>query len=301
MRKLTQMQYIERVKIVHNNQYDYSLTKYINTRSKIEVICKEHGVFSQNSKNHLDGQGCPQCKFNKRLFLEDFLEKSKQIHGDKYDYSSTVYSGYNYYVEIICRQHGAFKQKPAMHYNGQGCPKCANNIRKSLEQFTDEAKLVHGNKYDYENSIYKSANEKMEIVCKKHGSFLQKPANHLNGEGCPCCKNSKGEERIENFIQSKSIKFVREKRFEKCRDSYTLPFDFYLPEYNLCIEYDGIQHFKPIEYFGGEKAYLDLKKRDKIKNEFCKKHNIYLLRISYKQKNIEKIIEKHVQTGSRGL
>ena len=131
----------------------------------------------------------------------------------------------------------------------------------------------------------------MIMTCKIHGDFTQRPDNHLRGDGCPLCNNSIGENLIEIFLKNNNINYIREKRFNDCINKEKLPFDFYLEDLNTCIEFDGLQHFKSIEFFGGDKAFEIRKQNDKIKNEYCLKSNIRLIRISYKEiKNINNIL-----------
>ena len=132
---------------------------------------------------------------------------------------------------------------------------------------------------------YKNARVKVRINCPTHGIFLQKPNNHLSGYGCLVCKSSKGEIRIGNYLKMKSIAFAPE-HYLTGKDKMYI--DFYLPEYNIGIEYDGIQHFYPIEFFGGKVAYDKTLLRDKLKNEYCLDNNIILHRIPYTElDNIE--------------
>jgi very-short-patch-repair endonuclease len=121
----------------------------------------------------------------------------------------------------------------------------------------------------------------IKIICPFHGIFEQQPLHHLNGSGCPICKTSKGEKLIKKLLDGINIKYDYQKRFKNCKNTKPIPFDFYLPDYNICIEYDGIQHFKPISIFGGKKSLENQKIKDKIKNVYCEKNNIKLIRIKY--------------------
>ena len=116
-----------------------------------------------------------------------------------------------------------------------------------------------------------------------------------DGRRCPKCKKSKGEIEISKILDLYNIKYEEEYRFENCKFKYTLPFDFYLPEYNTCIEYDGIQHFYIIEQFGGLDGFISSKIRDTIKNIYCENNNIKLIRIPYWEfNNIETIINEEL-------
>jgi len=298
------MFYKDKIKIkgkeIHKNKYDYSLIENnINSRSTVKIICPIHGIFEQSVRSHFsNGSGCPKCAVNniKKSLTKDkkyFIEKSKKIHGDKYDYKLVDYkTSRNHNVKIICPIHGIFEQTPSNHHKGFGCPicgniNCANKLKKTTEEFIIDAKKIHGDKYDY--SLVKYAIEKIKIICPIHGIFEQNANKHLNNRGCPYCNESKGERIIFLYLKQNNIKFKRQKLFNNCKDINRLPFDFYLISCNMCIEYDGIQHFEPIEYFGGDKQFEIIQKHDKIKNNFCEENNINLLRISYKENIIEKL------------
>ena len=167
-------------------------------------------------------------------------------------------------------------------------------IRKALRK--------HGDRYDYSNVIYVKAREKVEIICKVegHSSFWQTPNAHLRRAGCPICNESQGSKRIRIFLSKNNIVFEQEKRFNDCRNIYPLPFDFYLPQYNLCIEFDGSCHFKKTNW-NGEYTEEQLKEnlesyqlRDQIKNDYCKSHNITLLRFN-NLKTVEEELMKYFQ------
>lgn len=134
---------------------------------------------------------------------------------------------------------------------------------------------------------------KIEIICNKHGSFWQLPINHLRKTGCPTCRASKGEIEIENFLKSNNINFQFQKKFNECKNKKMLPFDFYLPEFNILIEYDGEQHYKVITWsknkHKNEQKFIDTKYKDSIKNNFAKTNNIKLIRIKYNESIEDKL------------
>lgn len=248
--------------------------------------------------SHLSGCGCPKCANNYVTTTEEFIEKAKIKHGNLYDYSLVDYNKNKKHVNIICLVHGSFLQIPNTHLLGCGCPKCAyeengKNCRKTNNEFIDESNLIHKNKYDYSLVDYVQNKTKIKIICKKHGEFEQVPNTHLSGHGCPKCKQSRGEIKIEQFFLNNNITYIYQKSFDDCKYKRKLIFDFYLPEYNLCAEYDGRQHFEPINFFGGEEALKLLQITDEIKNQYCRDNNVNLIRIKYNE-NVEdklKIIE----------
>ena len=370
---LTQTEYIKRSVEIHGNRYDYSNVQYKVGNKKVEIVCSIHGKFLQTPSNHLQGQGCPLCGMlktynsNKKPILKsDFIKKAIERHGDKYDYSKVsdpLYctkkviitcpkhgdflqlprrhlSGqscrrcaraligkflrktqedfikkallkhnckYNYskvvYIKncekviIICPKHGEFKQSPLMHLQGNGCHKCHYEKlfdlrRSSTEEFISSSVARHGNKYSYSKVVYIRACEKVMIICPKHGEFLQEPNTHLAGHGCPGCNNSRGENKIENWFKNRGIIFERQKIFKDCKNIKYLRFDFYLPKNIVCVEYDGPQHFFPINWHE-DVEFERIKKCDKIKEKYCKDKGIKLIRIPYTSfKSIEKTLNE---------
>ncbi len=223
----------------------------------------------------------------KKLTQEEFVQKANQTHNNKYDYSLVNYINSRTKVKIICPKHGIFEQTPDVHMRGQGCPKCKYEVvynRATKQEFTEKAIEIHNNKYDYSLVDYKNNRTKVKIVCPLHGIFEQTPDVHLNkgGAGCPKCRSSKGENKIRNFLESSHILFEEQKRFKECKYKNTLPFDFYIPSKNLLIEYQGEQHYKAKQCFGGLDEFNKVKERDKIKREFANKNNFNFLEISYK-------------------
>ncbi len=279
-------EYIAECKKVHGDKYDYSLVEYINNRTKIKIICPEHGEFEQEANSHLMGHGCFKCT-NNYSTNEEFISKAKKVHGDKYDYSLVDYKNNKAKITIICSEHGEFEQEGGSHLSGNGCPKCVGR-NKSNDEYIAECKKVHGDKYDYSLVDYTGVFKKIKIICPEHGEFEQMSDKHIKGHGCPICRESKGEREIRKILLENNIKFIGQYKFNDCRDKQPLPFDFYLPDYNMCIEYDGRQHYEPIDRWGGIKGLIDQQKKDNIKNMYCYNRKIKLIRISY----IESIYKK---------
>lgn len=286
--------FIEKSKSIHGDKYYYHKVKYTNNKNKVELICKDHGSFYTRPDCHLSKKyGCPYCGIKKRsdvLKNKNWLINCIEVHGDKYDYSNVIYVNSKTKVEIICREHGPFLMKLNAHIvQKQNCPKCYRVF--NTEDFIKKSTKVHNGLYDYSKSIYINARKKIIVVCKNHNEFKIMPYLHLQGQGCNKCKFSKGEIKISNLLKEKNIKHETQYRFDDCLNINKLPFDFYLPERRICIEYDGEQHFKPIEYFGGIESFNKLKERDKIKNDYCLSNSIKLIRIPFnKYDEIENIL-----------
>ena len=288
MRKLTTLDFVEKSEKIHNKNYDYSLVEYLNNRTKVKIICYLHGVFEQTPNNHLLGKGCLLCgnkKIGEKLKKTnyDFIKKCKETHNDKYDYSLVEYKNANSIINIICPIHGIFKQKANNHLNlKHGCSLCSENKKHDIQTFIKKCKETHNDKYDYSLVEYKNANTKVKIICNEHDIFEQTPNAHINQkQGCPYCKTSKGEGVIKEILNKNNVKYVQQHKFIGCKYKKLLPFDFYLPDYNMCIEYDGIQHFNPISKFGGDNALKLTIIKDNIKTNYCLENKIKLLRVKY--------------------
>lgn len=286
MRILTTEIFLKRSKEVHGDKFGYSKTVYTNSRSKVKIDCSKHGEFEQIAKSHLRGQGCGLCANNVGLTRLDFVKKAKKVHGKLYKYSKVEYKNNRTNVIITCAKHGDFTQLPVHHLKGSGCSKCngdKNRLRcaNTKQTFTTQAEVVHGKKYDYSKVEYKSNKDNICIICPEHGEFSQRPDHHCGGSGCPNCNTSKGENKTKKLLKERGVTFKQQHSFDGCRNTLPLPFDFYLPEHNICIEYNGKQHYEPVKYFGGEKTFKQQKKRDKIKSDYCKSNNIQLISIRY--------------------
>ena len=185
-------EFISKAKKIHGDKYDYSEVDYKNNATPVKIICPIHGGFWQIPSSHLSGKGCAKCSGRAKSNTEEFISKAKKIHGNKYDYSKTVYNKALEKVKIICPVHGEFWQTPAGHLRGLGCFKCgreesANKQRKKTSVFIEDAKKIHGDKYNYSKVEYNNKDSKVCIICPEHGEFWQSPNNHLRGNGCPQC------------------------------------------------------------------------------------------------------------------
>lgn len=214
--RLTTEEFISRSNLVHNFFYDYSKTQYIDSKKKVIIICPIHGDFLQRPSNHINlKQGCYYCgnEIKSKTLLRaqrDFINISKNIHGDKYNYDKVDYKGSTKKVTIICPIHGEFLQTPSAHIvQKQGCPICGNarknNTRQiDVKEFIDKANIIHKNKYTYKTETFVNMTTKMSITCPIHGDFWQQPNNHNNRQGCPMCKKSYGEIQIREYLIKKT-------------------------------------------------------------------------------------------------
>lgn len=232
----------------------------------------------------------------RKLSTSEFIEKSIVVHGSLYSYTNTNYVNAVTKVIITCSVHGDFLQRPNDHISGKnGCPKCkgqkiGNDKRKNVSELIKQFKSMHGDTYDYSSVIYVNGQSAIKLMCKSHGEFFISANKHRIGRGCPKCGVSNGERMIIEVLESLSIIYEQQKTFSELRgDKRLLKYDFYLPDYNILLEFDGEFHFfhnkcfdyKNITESEAIDKFLKTKEYDCIKNTFAQKNKIYLLRIPY--------------------
>lgn len=284
--------FIIKARLVHGDKYDYSKVNYVNSQTKVCIICPIHGEFWQIPAEHLRGKGCIKCgqalcgKKQKETARETFAKRCEEIHGDKYLYDKVDYVDSHTKIIVTCKKHGDFITVPNRMLNGSGCPKCKSEkahtqYSKGTLKFIDEARRIHGDLYDYSLSKYYNIHSKVKIICKEHGVFEIAALSHLDGSGCPLCKEPMGEQKIRLYFEKHRVLFIRQYAIEYNGNKYRC--DFYVPSKNLIIEYNGMQHYKPVERFGGAKKFRAQKQRDINVRDYCKHNNIKLLEITYLQ------------------
>lgn len=304
---VTKEKFVARAILKHGDIYDYSNINYINSTFDVTIYCKKHDCyFTQKASQHFIYGGCNHCtQENKKItsiknreLRNPIISRFKNKHGEKYDYSKIDINntGIDEKGIIICPIHGEFEQILYVHINS-GCPKCGKDQfvskkTKSVNEFINKAKVIHGDQYDYSNIRYLNLSTKISIKCIKHNKdFLIKPKEHINKkQGCPLCSSelniSKGENFIKTWLEENNITFIKEKKFPTCKNILPLRFDFYIPVHNLLIEFDGEQHFKKRNHWkSGINKFITTQKRDKIKNDWAQNNGYDLLRISYKEVN----------------
>lgn len=219
--------FVEKAKKVHEDKYEYHLVDYVNSSTKVDIVCKEHGIFSQIPSGHLSGKGCKLCmpaliSSKVRKTKEDFVEAARKVHGDRYDYSKVLYELSTKEVEIICERHGSFWMLPSVHKLGANCQECSKESQifkrtKTTEIFVEAAQGVHGDNYSYINTKYVNSEVKVEINCYKHGVFTQGPSQHLAGQGCPICAAKNRN------LQTRS---TQDEFLKKCFDVHEYTYDY---------------------------------------------------------------------------
>jgi len=193
-----------------NGKFDYSLSDCKGSKSNVLIICPIHGEFTQTAYGHLNSShGCDKCAIERRAIkktvtIDAFIKRANIKHNNKYNYnySLSVYLGSKIPMKIICPEHGVFEQAPADHLKTKGCWKCGiERNRKSRlmskKEFIQKVKNKNSDsdKCDYTFSIFNGVSQPITIICLEHGEFTQNAGNHLQGHGCPKCKNKAISER----------------------------------------------------------------------------------------------------------
>lgn len=267
------------------------LDKYKNGRTKVNLECSVCGYrFGATPGSLYMKHGCPKCSGSLKKSTSEFIEELRIVND-----SITVLGNYkNSKTEIMvsCNKCGhKWGATPNSLLSGKGCRVCAGTMPKSHEQFITEMKQKHPTVNVIGNYI--NNREKVECKCMVCGkTFYGIPHAMIDmNHDCPYCSMSQGERAISNWLDNNGFVYCQEYRFADCKDINQLPFDFYIPSINTVIEYDGVQHFKVNQFFGGKKAFDKLKIHDKIKDNYCSKNGINILRISfYDYKNINEIL-----------
>lgn len=207
-KRLTLEEFINRGDKCHNNKYDYSKATLVDTSSTVIVICPDHGEFEVNAKRHYSASsGCPSCTNYIKNDLNKFIERARLIHGDKYDYSKSIYVASSKKLKIICPLHGEFEVTPSLHYGPRkvGCTACSGKRKLTNSDFIERSKEIHGDIYQYENTRYEASNKKVTITCPTHGDFNIRASDHIGGpkRGCSECKKLNSSSTYNGAITTK--------------------------------------------------------------------------------------------------
>lgn len=307
MKRLSHEEFIELIKDI-NNKIDF-LSEYKGSHKKIHCKCKDCGKdWWAMPVNLRRGSRCPFC-FREKLFADRRLSQEEFKERLKKNYPTIMalgeYKGQDSYVLCRCekckKEFNVWAGSILLGRIKELCPDCREDVRPtrlSPEEFSNRVESINP---DLEVvGQFTTIREKVLMRCKKCGNNFEIRPNLLLSHhcGCPVCAESKGERRITLFLEKNNVKYFRQYKFENCKDKKCLPFDFYLPDYNICIEYDGSQHYIASDYLGGQKKLEYTQKHDKIKTDFCKKENINLIRIPYyNYSKIEEILQEVLKVG----
>ncbi|QNI20980.1 hypothetical protein [Vibrio phage vB_pir03] len=261
--------FVKEAKEKYGDVYDYSKIDYKNISTEVTVICNKHGPFQAIPLRHLEGKRCMECfRESKRLTFDEFEKRAEEIHGKSYLFLESSWISGRHHVKAVCKKHGEFEARASSILAGTGCKKCSDEKqRRAVEDVIEDIKKIHGDRYCFSEFVYKGNKTKVTLICPDHGRFEKTPNDILtNKGGCPTCKESKGERQIRMFLERKEISFEREYRIE----GFNFRWDFYLTDFDIYVEYHGIQHYKPVERFGGFAAHRECVVRDFEKKKIVK-------------------------------
>ena len=258
--------FIKNANRIHNNQYDYSMVKYVDGHTKVSIICPNHEIFEQTPSSHINQKiGCPKCAYKqlsikKAMTKEEFIAKAIKIHAnDKYDYSKVEYVNSKTPITITCNRHNDYVQVPDYHLCGNGCPKCGkikagDKLRMSIDEFIQRANEIH-HKYDYSNVKYVNSETKIEIICEDHGSFFIRPSVHLHHkQGCPRCSRKNYSRKAVNWINYMSCKENIFIQHAECKDEFRIPGTKYKAD-GYCAANNTVYEFHGCYYHGCPLCY----------------------------------------------
>jgi len=282
----------ESIRMVNNNFIIKSSNKfnnkfkYIVKDDVVLITCPLHGELQSDIRNHYYSKtGCRKCAIKyvsnnniKIKNLHDVKEALEDIYGDTYVYNLNSYKDLSSIIKVKCKVHGVFRVNIRTFLKGKGCRKCNyNKIVIDKDMFLERSINIHGDVFTYDLTYYKNTSSVVKLTHECGYTFYRKARKHLEGQRCPKCKVSKGEEKISDFLDINNLNFTREYKI----NGYLYRYDFYIPKLKLLIEYDGEQHFRSSAFWGGEKKLKKVQESDKIKNKLAKLNGYYLIRIKY--------------------
>ena len=274
--------YIEQAKTVHQNKFDYSLITDLPKReTHVRIICPSHGEFEQSFHKHLSGDGCKKCA-HERLGKEriasaknKFKLDAQLVHGNKYDYSKSIYVSAKDLMIITCIKHGDFEQTPNKHLQGGGCKGCASDTIKKIrsipwEKYKCDLDMIHNSKYDYSKVIWGGVDSNIIVICPSHGDFTIRPVEHKKGRGCALCSK---EAHVQYNKHDTQI-FI-----ERSNEIWNNIYDYSKVEYTgsenkviiICKKHGEFKQLPANHYkYGCGACGRELNVRNKILKEACK-------------------------------
>jgi len=306
-RSINTEKFIKRVKKIYgDNKYDLSNIIYENSKQEMKIYCFTcEKYFTRTPKDLLQGYGCQNCKdFHpevRKTRKERFYEKADEVLKFK---NITIVGNYekgNVGIKLKCGVCGnTFDKRPDKLLSGEGCLYCSKKNKKTNEEFINEVIEMYGEGiFSFKKTKYENIKKSVIITCLKHGDFEVIPKDFLAGRnGCKECNRlqSKGEMVIAKYLKDNKIKNSCNKTFDDLKDKSLLSYDFYLPDYNLLIEYNGIQHYEFTPFLHEtEFDFHRQKHHDWLKRKYAKDHEIQLLIIPYWEfKNINNILKENI-------
>lgn len=275
---------------INNENYELLSKTYINNHTKLNVKCPKGHVFEVKFNNFKTGSRCPVCCGNMQYTYDEVKDMFKS---KGYTLLSEEYTNKESKLKIMCPKGHVYHTRLGVFKRGFGCPHCSGKAKHTIEFVRD---YLYENDYKLISETYVNANIPIFMECSKGHTFEMRFADFKNNNRrCPICSASKGEREIIDVLNKYNIQYISQYKFSDCKFKSPLLFDFYLPDYNCCIEFDGEQHYKIVNYFGGFDGFVNTKIRDTVKNIYCENNNIPLIRIPYWEfDNIENVLKNEI-------
>ena len=290
MRRKTDAEFKEQVHNLVGDEYTF-LDTYVNNYTKIKVKHNKCGyTYGVRPRDFFNGSRCPYCYGNVKKTDAQFKQEVYDLVGNEYTFLDS-YVNKRTKLRVKHNKCGnIYKVKPdGFIYNHTRCPYCTGHIKKTDLQFKEEVSDLVGNEYTFLDS-YVNNKTKLRVKHTKCGNIYSvSPSNFLCGYHCPFCNSPKGETIITKLLNLLNINYEPQKTFNDLKDKDCLSYDFYIPDQNILIEYQGLQHYQPIDYFGGEEHFKTQQKHDKMKSDYAKDHHYNLITVPYTEDTFSKI------------
>ena len=288
-RRKTDAQFKKEIFDLVGNEYTF-LDPYQGVLTKIRVRhnkCNE--IYEVTPAHFISGRRCPACHGNIKKTNAQFKKEVFDLVGDEYTFLD-AYVNTRTKIRVKHNTCGnVYTVAPHDFLKGTRCPYCAGLAKKTNNDFKKEIFNLVGSEYTILEP-YINAKTKIKVKHNKCGTIYKvRPYSFLEGYRCPYCNSPKGETIITKILDTLNIKYEYQKNFPNLRDAQPLSYDFYIPSQNILIEYQGLQHYQPIDYFGGKNAFDKQQKHDKLKSEYAKNHGYNLIAIPYTVDTFSKI------------
>ena len=285
--KKTTESYKKELELKYGDEFEL-LGEYVNNATKIKVRHRKCGnIYLIRPTHLLSKPRCAYCAGNAKKTTKSFNKELENINSKIRVVGA--FSGANNKVECTCDKRHIYHATPSNLLKGIGCPVCFGNSKYTIKELQAKMNEFHDGEYTV---LERLDGRRVRIKHNRCGNIYKTTIRVIwFGCGCPKCASSKGEDKVRRILEEMKIDFKEQHKFNGCKNKRRLPFDFYLPNNNVCIEYDGEGHYEPFRFSTGQEKFEQTKRHDKIKNKYCHDNSITLIRIPYtKFKNIEHIL-----------
>ena len=295
--KKTDTQFKQEVFELVKDEYTF-LDSYANNKTKLRVKHNEcQNIYKVTPYDFLSGHRCPYCYGNHKKTDAQFKQEVKNLVGDEYTFLESYVNNHTKIKVKHNKCDHVYKVAPIVFLRGTQCPYCSANARKSNIIFIKQVQSLVGGEYEFLDNYIDNAT-KIRVKHNMCGNVYEvKPSNFLQGHRCPYCSESLGEQKIKKVLDSLNITYEAQKTFDDLKDNRLLSYDFYIPSQNILIEYQGQQHYQPVDHFGGTDRFAIQQKHDKLKSEYTKNHGYNLISVPYTEDSFSKIKKYLIKHG----